>query len=264
LKSIDNSLTSYRVNEYTKILFDFIWRDFCDWYVEIMKVQLNGSASKEYSKALISFAIDIYESILKILHPIMPFITEEIWHLLDDRSDTESISLQAYPEANESLIDADLEEEFEVLQMMIEEIRRQRSEKGIPPNQKTEAIISCSDRRRKEFLETELKSIETLAKCSKVEIGMNLPKPENSTASVVRDTEIFILLDQAMDMDKEKARLQKEIERLERNIAGAEGKLNNEGFVAKAPENIILFEREKLASMKDALEKVKGNLVDLK
>jgi valyl-tRNA synthetase len=264
IKNVGLTLDAYKVNDYSKVLYDFIWRDFCDWFIEILKVQLNNSDDIEYKKNLVSFAINVYENILTLLHPVMPFITEEIWHLLNiNRNDDESISLQVMPEFNESLIDSKLEDDFIFLQSIVEEIRKLRANVNIPPKQKISVIISCKDRTAEELIETEIGIIKSLAKCSDLQIGLNLTKPDNSLTTVFHETEIFLILDNTIDLEKEKDRLRNEIVRLEKNISGSENKLSNESFVSNAPEDIINYEREKLQSMKDSLDKVKNNLKNL-
>jgi len=260
IKSIGNSLDSYRVDEYSKTLYDFIWRDFCDWWLEIFKIQLNESPNTAYTKALVKFALDLFDNILKLLHPVMPFITEEIYHILNDIPEEKSISTENTPNLNVKLIASEIEQKFELFQLLIEEIRRVRANSGIAPSQKVPLFISCKDTEQKDFFENQSKNIQSLVKTSELTIGIGIAKPENSLSSVVREIEIFIQQD-AMDIEKERERLKKEIERLERNIQTSEKKLNNESFVIKAPENIISYEREKLASMKDSLEKLKAMLV---
>jgi valyl-tRNA synthetase len=264
LSNLHDSLDNFKVNDYSKILYDFIWRDFCDWYVEILKVQINNSEDADYKKSLMSTAINMYNNILMVLHPIMPFITEEIWHLLDEsRTDDDSISTNIIPSISKNLIDLKLESKFEFLQSIVEEIRRLRSNLNIPPSQKVPVIISGQDLDIIEFLVQQKNIISTLAKCSELQIGSNIEKPANSSSSVVKEIEVYLVIEDTIDMEKEKERLQKEIDRLERNIKGSEAKLSNEKFVANAPDNIVAHEREKLESMKESLILTKSNLQSL-
>lgn len=261
--NVQNTLDNYKVNDYSKILYDFIWRDFCDWYIEIIKVQLNERTESAYQQGLLRFAISMYDKMMKLLHPVMPFITEEVWHLLDDRADTESISLQEYPRLDESLIDNRIEEDFGLLQAVVEELRRLRAGSNVPPGQKVPVEISCKNAEMLDLF-TELSGvIKNLAACKTVVVHMNGDKPESSLASVVRDIEVYLILGDVIDLGKEKERLIAEIERLERNIKTTESKLNNEKFVANAPENIVAYEREKLESFRSSLEKVRENLASL-
>ena len=263
IKNVRKSLDNYKVNDYSKALYDFIWRDFCDWYIEILKVQLNESDDAVYKQQATRFATELYENILKLLHPVMPFITEEIYHLTDSRSDDDSISLQAIPEIDESRVDAELESKFELLQLIIEQIRSLRATINLTPNQKQPVVLSASNGEIIDFLRAQSDNIKILGSCLSIEIAINGDKPSNCLASVVREIDVYLLLIGDIDLDKERLRFQKEIDRLERNIAGSEKKLANGKFVANAPENVISYEREKLSSMVESLKKVKENLASI-
>ncbi len=263
LDKLNKALDDYKVNEYSKILYDFIWRDFCDWFVEVLKVELNAEKGCAHPRGLMKFAFSIYEGILKMIHPVMPFISEEIWHLMEDRGDERSISTEDSPVADTALIDPAIEEMFEHLQMVVEEIRRMRSITSIAPSQKLPVTISCKDEAQAKFMGEQAAIIAALGKCSEVKTGVNTPKPEGSLASVVREVEIFVEVGGSLDMDKERERLNKEIKRLEGNIRGTEKKLGNEKFVANAPADLVAYEREKLESMKGSLEQVKKNMESL-
>ncbi len=263
IRSVISTLDNYKVNDYSKVLYDFIWRDFCDWYIEIIKVQLNHKVEASYQQGLLRFAINMYDNMMKLLHPVMPFITEEIWHLLGDRPDDESISLQDYPELNINMIDSSIEDNFGLIQAVVEEIRRLRAGSNIPPGQKIPVVISCANPETAGLFESLSNVIKNLASCKSVEINPDGPKPEGSLSSVVREIDIYLILGDVIDLDKEKERLKAEIERLERNIRTTESKLSNEKFVANAPENIVAYEREKLESFRNSLVKTKENLSGL-
>jgi len=263
LKETNQSLDNFKVNDYSKQLYDFVWRDFCDWYIEILKVQSNENNDVHYKLALIDFAIAIYNVILKMLHPVMPFITEEIFHLTTVHHDDKSITLTEYVSADENLINSGIEEKFQFLQMVIEEIRRMRAGGGIQPQTKIPVLISPHDTVTFNFLSDSQKIIAFLGKCSEIEVNETAQKPPNCLASVVRETEIFLVLKDVIDIGKEKERIAKEIIRIEGNITGIEKKLANVGFISKAPENIIAYERVKLSSMKDSLSKLRAYFISL-
>lgn len=263
IHNVHNSLDSYRVNDYSKILYDFIWRDFCDWYIEIIKVQLNNSSDLVYKQKLTKFTIDLFETILKLLHPVMPFLTEEIYHLTNKREEKISISLQNIPDVDESYINPQLENEFILLQSVVEEIRSLRANLEIGPKHKIPVLIKCNNTELVDFFANEINIIETLAKCSSVDVVLEGVKPKNALSSVVRGIEIFLILEGSIDIEKEKSRLRKEVDRISRNIENSEKKLLNENFVNKAPQNIIKAEREKLENMKESLKKVLSNLENL-
>lgn len=257
------SLDAFRVTEYSKLLYDFIWRDFCDWYVEILKLQFAASDSVEYRRRLVRFAINLYEEILKLLHPVMPFITEEIFHLTDETGKRSSISLEKFPIVNSSLIDQNIENDFELVQLVVEEIRRNRASMNIPPSQKLPVSIGLKNEQLSNTFNELNAVISGLAKIDGLSISVGIEKPEGAVSSVVREVDIHLVAADAIDVEKEKARLQKEIERLERNIKGSESKLTNEKFVNNAPEDIVRYEREKLDSMKESLIKTRENLTNL-
>jgi valyl-tRNA synthetase len=263
IKSINEYLNDYKVTEYSKLLYDFIWRDFCDWYVEILKVQLNNG-NKEYQQNLTKFATELYENILKMLHPLMPFITEEIYHLINEnRDENESISTTKFPTHNETLIDSTIETQFELVQSVVEEVRKLRASMNLP-TQKFPAVISVPIQPLLDVF-TNLKDvISSLCKFNNLELDINANKPEGATSTVIREIAIHIVFADGIDIEKEKQRLQKEISRLEGNIRGCENKLNNEKFVNGAAPEIVANEREKLASMQESLAKVKENLKELK
>lgn len=263
VKKIDDTLSEYKVNEYSKLLYEFIWSDFCDWYVEIFKVCFNSTKDDKQKSALINFALDIYEGILKLLHPLMPFITEEIYHLIEARDESNSISQSHSPVANASLVFPEIENDFELFRMLIEEIRSLRSQIRINPSQKVPLVFATKDVNLHAILTQMNDVIKSLAKASTVDIHNEFSKPKNCFSSVVRSTEIYLIIDEAVDINKEKERILKEKERLERNIASINGKLNNAGFIAKAPEIVILYEKEKLQNMKDSLIKILANLESL-
>jgi valyl-tRNA synthetase len=262
LQKTIEALDNYKVTEYSKLLYDFIWRDFCDWYIEIIKVNINNSQNTLYKEKLVRFAVNLYIDILKILHPVMPYITDEIFSIFNDSEDV-SISTQKFPTAEINFIRLDIEQNFELVQLIVEEIRRLRSSLNIAPSQKIPAKITTKDNDKLETFRKLSDAISNLAKLSDLEISDNIEKPQGAISSVIREIEVFLIVQSSIDIEKEKERLLKEIERLEKNIRGCEGKLSNEKFLANAPANIIEYEREKLASMKETLAKTQENLKSL-
>ncbi len=258
------ALDNFKVNDFSKLLYDFIWRDFCDWYVEIVKVQLNSSDDVNYKYRLLKFAVELYENVVTSLHPVMPFISEEIWHILGNRDENESISTQKIPEVNNNLISPDVEQKFELIQLIVEEFRRLRSGINLAPQTKAPIAVNAKDNALYELMMSQEAILKSFAKASVITITNNADKPENSLSSVVREVELHLILEGTIDLDKEKERLNKEIVRLKGNIMGCEKKLSNEKFVNNASAEIVAYEKEKLASMKDSLEKVINNLDSLK
>ncbi len=264
IKHIDAALDSYKVNEYSKILYEFIWRDFCDWYIEIFKVSFANAETDEDKSALINLVLSVYMDIIKLLHPLMPFITEELYHIITGADDNESISLLEAPASESTFIQNEIEDTFSLFQMIVDEIRSMRSQINIPPSKKLPITIVTKDNHLLEILNKLSAVIMNLGRAETINVLEQYEKPENSISSVVRGNEIFILLGSDIDLEQEKERMNKERERLERNIKGIEGKLKNENFVNKAPANIVEHEREKLNNMKESLKKILANIESLK
>jgi valyl-tRNA synthetase len=263
IKQIDNVLDNYKVNEFSKILYDFIWRDFCDWYIEIFKVSFNNANNDEDKSALVNLVLSVYLQIIKLLHPLMPFITEELYHIITGADDNESISMLEAPESDEKLIIPGIEDDFSVFQMLVDEIRSMRSQINIT-SQKLPIVIVTNDKNLLLILNNLSSVLKNLGKAKSIEILNEFEKPSNCISSVVRNNEIHIILDDSIDLNKEKERMNKERERLEHNIKGIEGKLNNENFVNRAPANVVAYEREKLENMKESLQKILTNIESLK
>ncbi len=262
IKQIDNVLVDYKVNEFSKIIYEFIWRDFCDWYIEIFKVGFNDADNDEEKSALINLVLSVYLDIIKLLHPLMPFITEELYHIITGADDNESISLQEASVADETLIIPEIEDDFAVFQMLVDEIRSMRSQINLT-SQKLPITIVSKDNNLLKILDKLSAVIKNFGKAKTIDVASEFSKPSNCISSVVRNNEIHIILDETIDLEKEKERMNKERERLERNIKGIEGKLKNENFVNRAPADVVAYEREKLNNMKESLEKIITNIESL-
>jgi len=262
LKSYHGAMAQFRINDLTKILYDFIWGDYCDWFLEMMKVRLQKAETAAQKQAILCKAIFIFESAVKALHPIMPFVTEEIWQNILQRNEAESLSEVKIPEPQECWAEKTAEADIEFIKKVIDEIRSVRSVLGLPPatvaNAKANAVSEVALSR----LQNNAEYIERLARVS-LEIGMSVEKPKASAGAVVEGSEIFILLEGLVDLDKERARLEKEIKKVQGYVKQLEGKLSNEKFVSKAPAEVVAGEREKLSAAKLNLEKLNENLANL-
>lgn len=255
IQKVHQSLDNFKINDYSKILYDFVWRDFCDWYIEILKVELSGEDTYS-NQVLIKFALDIFEQVLKLLHPIMPFITEELWHLLRGKPSNESISLQEAPYSNPDFIDNSLENKFELLQAVVEEIRRTRSLLRVDPQKQLDVTLIVESENDFSFFDANKEIISFLGKIRNISISSKEQKFVCSLVNVIRNVQIAIQLDEGIDLKSERLKIQSEIERVTKNIISVEEKLSNLNFLSKAKPGIIEKEREKLASMKDSLEKL--------
>ncbi|MFM6956097.1 MAG: valine--tRNA ligase [Ignavibacteria bacterium] len=263
IKNVGDHLNNYRITEYARTLHEFIWRDFCDWYVEILKSQINASEDAEAKARMVHFAMSIFDGTMRLLHPVMPFISETLWQELATEKSTDMICNALNPQFNPEYVKQDVEESFELLQMLVEEVRKMRSLANIQNHQKLPVILRVPDAKLSAFLLAQSSTISSLGRASAITIAPNADKPDNALASVIRGIDIFIETAGAIDQEKEKARLTKEAERLSGLIRSIEGKLNNPGFVSKAPEQVVKAEQEKLASIKDSHAKILENLSSL-
>ncbi len=258
LKSYEEALNNFDINGATKILYSFIWNDFCDWYLELSKNRMY-SDNEEVKAAVLTRAISLFEDMLKIAHPFMPFITEEIWQLLAERKEGESISTSDFPVFNESLIDKAAEKEIVFVQNVLNGIRNIRGEMNIPPSKLIDVYLKTEN-----VDEFQFNYIKSLSRIGSLVVDPHLEKPSHSASSVVKGADIFIPLEGIIDLDVERNRIDKEINRLEGLLIGVNKKLSNENFVSKAPEDVIEKEKSKKNDWEKSLEKLKVILKDLK
>ena len=258
IKNYKQALDKFDINGSTKIIYSFIWNDFCDWYIEMSKQRLY-SDNKEVKAAVLTRAVNLFGEMLKLLHPIMPFITEEIWQLIDERKEGESISTSEFPETDESKIDKDAEAEIEFMQSVVTAIRNIRGEMNIPPSKEIDVFLRAD-------IVTEVQEayIKSLVKVGALTVDADLAKPKASASAVVKNCDIYIPLEGLIDLDVERQRIEKEINRLEGQLKGIEKKLSNENFVSKAPADVVEREKMKQHDWSESLKKLKSNLEDLK
>ena len=257
LAEFNNAMDSFEINNATKIIYSFVWNDFCDWYVEMIKNRLYGD-DEEIKSAVLSRALSIFENMLKMVHPFMPFVTEEIYQLMKERREGESISTSEFPELKKELINPQADKDMEVVENIVTAIRNIRGEMNIPPSKKINVLLKTN-----EVSERQIDYIKKLAKIEDLKAGENITKPKASASSVVKSSEIYVPLEGLIDLDVERQRLQKEITRLEGSLAGIEKKLSNEKFVSGAPADVVEKERTKQRDWQENLRKLKEILYNL-
>jgi valyl-tRNA synthetase len=270
IKNYTEALENFKINDASKIIYNFIWSDYCDWYVEFVKTRLSEETNGNVKSAILSRAIYVYENILKLLHPIMPFITEEIFQTIynldkssKDETEIKTIMTEQFPVADEKWINEEFENKLELLQELISSIRNIRGEMNVPPSKKCDVYIKASDKDFEDLINAYPFYIEKLARVENILVGKTIQRPKNSSVSVVKGNEIYIPLEGLIDIEVERERLRKEIERLEKLLDGVNKKLANENFVSRAPEDVVKNEREKQKNFSEALEKVRNNLAML-
>lgn len=264
LKNLEASLDKFEINNASKIIYSFVWNDFCDWYLELIKTRLYLSAERhdseddEIKSAVLTRAIKIFENLLKIVHPFMPFITEELWHFVSGKEINESISKSEFPITNPSLINTDVEKEMEFLQNIVTAIRNIRGEMNIAPSLQLDVFIKTE-----KINEEQLEYIKKLVKAKNITVDNNLVKPKASASKVINNCEIYIPLEGIIDLELERNRLQKEINRLEGSLIGIDKKLNNEKFVNNAPTDVVEKEKQKKEDWQNNIVKLKSLLEEI-
>ncbi len=257
LKNIERAYGDYRFDLVAQEIYQFVWDEYCDWYLEVAKVQVQKGGEAE-ARATRRTLLSTLESILRMAHPVMPFITEEIWQIIGPmtQKDNHSIMLEAYPLAREEKIDEESVAWMSTLKQMVENCRSLRGEMNISPAERIPLALSGDEEHCKSFMPY----LVGLAKLSEVEFMHNLPQKEAPVAII---DEYKLMLNIEIDVAAEKIRLQKEIDRLALEINKAKSKLDNENFVAKAPAAVIGQEKERLASFSASMNKFVKQLISL-
>ena len=257
IKKIENNFKDYRFDLLSLEIYQFVWDEYCDWYLEIAKAQLqNGNESQK--RATRRTLISILEMTLRMTHPVMPFITEEIWQTIAPmaKKDGASIMMQAYPTFQEKKVDEASIEWMEVLKKMVIQCRSLRGEMDVSPAEKIPLAITGD----KDILIGYEIYLKGLAKVNEIEYMKELPD-KDAPVAIVHNFKLMLNIE--IDKKTEIARLQKEINRLEIEINKASGKLDNKNFVEKAPEEVINQEKERLSGFTQLNKKVKAQLVKL-
>ena len=253
VKEVTENMEKYELGIAMSKVYDFMWTEFCDWYIELIKPVFYGEDEK--AKGVVYNVLNtVLVTGLKLLHPAMPFITEEIFtHLTDE----ETIVNAAWPEFDEALVDTKAEEDMAYVIEAIKGLRNVRAEMNVPPSRKAKVIAYISSDAKEAFTNG-VSYIEKLASASEVEfIEDKAVVPANAVSLVVKGGELFMPLLDLVDKDKELERLNKEVKKLEGEIERIDKKLGNQGFVAKAPEAVVNAEKEKRVKYVEMLEAVK-------
>jgi len=255
---LNRALDKFEINNASKMIYSFIWNDFCDWYIELTKTRIYSSKDEIVKSAVLTRALTQFEKMLQIVHPFMPFISEELWSLIRGNGEYKSISISNYPIIDEEKIKEAAEDKMRFLQSVISGIRNIRGEMNIPPSKMLKAILKTS-----KLDKDQIDYIKSIAKIDELEFGENIKKPEGSASTILNDCEIFIPLKGIIDLEVEKERLEKEIKRLEGALVGVEKKLSNERFINNAPSSVIEKEKAKKVDWENSLSKLRILLNDV-
>jgi len=258
LEEIDEAIGRYRLNEALSRIYDLFWHDYCDWYLELIKPPY-GEAMDEDTIAL---AVEIYETLVQLLHPFMPFITEELWWRLRPREEGEACIVSDWPAANEALIDERGTKIFNLMQDMISGIRNVRSQYNVAASKDIAALVNlpASYTDVAQVMDQHAGYFAKMARVGDLTVGHGLAKPDASASVVIRRSEVFIPLADVIDLEQERERLRKEISEKEGFLKSVQGKLANEQFRTKAPQAIVDKEKQKEADAKAELQRLRASL----
>ena len=254
--AIDEALASYRFNDAASAIYQFVWGTFCDWYVEFSKPLLNSSSADAAAETK-ACAGWVLEQILHLMHPFTPFVTEEIWEKMGKGADQPLITAD-WPDLGEDFVDADAAEEMDWVVRFITSVRSVRSEMNIPPATKMPTFLNGADEKAKGWIESHWNLISRMARLESYELDGEAPK--GSVEILHSGARIILPLAGVIDLDQEKARLEKAIKKADGEITKIDKKLSNQGFLAKAPEAVIEENKSRLAEEQDARAKLQESL----
>ena len=259
-KEVADYIDKFQLDDAAKAVYEFLRGDFCDWYVELAKVRLyNDDEAGKASKVTAQYVLwTVLESGLRMLHPFMPFITEEIWQKIKVEGD--SIMIQQYPVADESLINRDIENSFEYIKEVISSLRNIKAEMGISPAKEVKVVIKTSDEMELKTLEDNYIFITKLAKIEELKYGKDMTKPEQSGFRVARNSEVYMILTGLLNAEVEIKKIQEQIEKVQKDLDKVNAKLSDERFTSKAPAHILERERRIQKEYQDKMDKLTENL----
>jgi valyl-tRNA synthetase len=261
IATVDEAIDRYRLNEALTAIYDLFWHDYCDWYLELIKPARGESMDTER----ISLAVEVYERIMQLLHPFMPFITEELWHRLRPRAEGDACIVSKWPVQDPAEMDASTAERFTMMQEMISGIRNVKSAYNVSPGREIEAIVNVAEESDGilDAIESHRSYFDRLARVRTLSVAVGHAKPKASASVVVGRQQVYVPLAGMIDLDHERERLRKEIEQKEAFLGAVRRKLANEQFTARAPEDVVERERQKEEDASAELGRLRANLDDL-
>lgn len=251
------ALENYRFDDYSKQLYEFVWGEFCDWYVEMAKLRLYGHDAKEQTKVR-QRLVSLLDQILRLLHPAMPFVTEEIWQALHPGEG--SIMVQSYPETNANWVHPDAKENMGFFMEIVRSVRNLRAEMNCPPSKEVKAIL-FGPQAELDFLRSQERYLRALAKTGSVDYLREGERPGGAATAIVGLTEIYLPLGDLINLDEEKTRLNRELARAGEDLERVRRKLGNSDFIAKAKEAVVRREKEKAEEFEDKIRTLNLSLV---
>ncbi|MEF2760334.1 MAG: valine--tRNA ligase [Ligilactobacillus salivarius] len=261
VRDVTRLFDSFEFGEAGRALYDFIWNDFCDWYIEMAKENLTGEDEKlkKNTQRILRYVLD---QILRLMHPIMPFVTEKIW--LSMPHDGASLVVAEYPVEHTEFDNQVAEKDMDNLIELIKAVRNSRSEVNAPMSSAIDILIKTKDDDTRKVFESNVDYINRFCHPKRLEIAADIEAPKLAMTSVITGAEVYLPLADLIDLNEEISRLQKEAKKLESEVTRGEKKLGNEKFVANAPEAVVAKEKEKLANYKQQLAATESRIEELK
>jgi len=261
VRDVTRLIDSYEFGETGRLLYNFIWDDLCDWYIEFAKLSLYNTdeAAKKATQSVLAYVLDLTQ---RLIHPFMPYISEEIWQHLPHVGET--ITMAEWPVYDTALEAPDAVKEMELLMEMIRAVRNIRAEVNVPMSKKIEMLIKPSGEAEAAILSRNEEFIKRFCGTSKLETGLHIAAPDKAMTAILTGAELYLPLAGLIDIAQEIARLEKEHQHLNAEVERVEKKLGNEGFVAKAPAKVIDEERAKMNDYADKRDKVLARIAELR
>ncbi len=274
VEAVTGYLGDYRTHEAAQVIYDFVWHEVCDWYVEIIKPRLGPDAAPEDGAVARQTLARVLDEALRLLHPFAPFLTEELWQHLKAtiggsslpaaaRLQAEGIIRAAWPELQPELRDTEVEAQMAALQDIVRAVRNVRKSMGLSDRTAVAVVISSPDGPADAVVSAHEQFLLDMAVLSGLEHGVEIAKPPRCATAVVGTTEVFLKLEGLVDIDEERARLSKQRQDLAKQIESADKILHNPDFLARAPQEVVVQKRERAAELRAQLTKVIQNLADL-
>lgn len=262
--NVNDALATYRFHEVANSIYDFFWGEFCDWYLELIKPRLNFEGpDKSAAKVACANLVNLFDASLRLLHPVMPFITEEVWQAIyEEKPQLKSIALSPYPQADEKQVDLGAETEMAILQDLIVNIRNLRAELKVEPKVKVSIEVFAHEPPIRMMVEHNHAAVERLANVEKISfVEHSLAKVAGSRSTARFD--VHVVHERKIDTASECERLKKELERLEKGIGSGQRQLGNEQFLAKAPQNVVENLRKQQQELAVLKEKTVSKMKEL-
>ncbi|UCD16634.1 MAG: valine--tRNA ligase, partial [Candidatus Zixiibacteriota bacterium] len=262
IETVNRTFAEFRLSAAAKTLYSFTWNDFCSWYVELIKPDQPGQPIRETSMKIAVYTLD---KILKLLHPFIPFVTEEINGNLRRNfpRKEETLTFGAWPDVEGRFKDESLEMSLESIQMVVNAVRSIRADMNVPPGKRSDLYIRITDEHFGRLLENYQQYFRSLAKINQLHIGKDIKKPGLSASAVISGAEIFVPLEGLINVDSEKQRLEKELAGLKSQLERLSKKLANADFLKNAPADIVDKEKGRKLDIEDRVEKINKNLEQL-